>query len=187
MYTCKDNLIPLPYSGKKNSHPSRANIFIQTWQKATLCKSLSFKIFLDVGDLYSSNYSAPFQEPNTEIIKMSDSQFLFFFLVFLGLHLWHMEVPRLGVELELQRLPYTTATATQDPYCLCSLHHSSWECWILNPLSKVRDQTCTLMDLFLLRQDGNFLSVPLLKVVIAWWERHPSKQMNAIKHCSHRD
>ena len=33
---------------------------------------------------------------------------------FLGLHLWHMEVPRLGVELELQPPAYTTAT-TQDP------------------------------------------------------------------------
>ena len=27
----------------------------------------------------------------------------------------HMEVPRLGVELELQLLAYTTATATWDP------------------------------------------------------------------------
>ena len=35
------------------------------------------------------------------------------FFVFLGLHLWHMEVPRLGVEWELQLPAYTTATATQ--------------------------------------------------------------------------
>ena len=28
----------------------------------------------------------------------------FFFFVFLGPHLWHMEVPRLGVESELQLL-----------------------------------------------------------------------------------
>ena len=34
---------------------------------------------------------------------------------FLGLHLWHMEVPRLGAELELQLPAYTTATATPDP------------------------------------------------------------------------
>ena len=26
-----------------------------------------------------------------------------------------------------------------------SLHHSSWQCWILNPLSKARDRTRTLM------------------------------------------
>ena len=30
--------------------------------------------------------------------------FLFLSLVFLGWHLWHMEVPRLGVESELQLL-----------------------------------------------------------------------------------
>ena len=40
---------------------------------------------------------------------------------------------------------YTTATATQDLSCIFSLHHSSWQCWILNPLSKARDQTCKLM------------------------------------------
>ena len=33
-----------------------------------------------------------------------------------------MEVPRLGVKLEL--LAYTTATATQDPSCIWDLHHS---------------------------------------------------------------
>ena len=39
---------------------------------------------------------------------------LLFCFVFLGPHLWHMEVPRLGVELELQLPAYTTATATPD-------------------------------------------------------------------------
>ena len=34
-----------------------------------------------------------------------------FFLCFLGPHLQHMEVPRLGVELELQLPGYATATA----------------------------------------------------------------------------
>ena len=68
----------------------------------------------------------------------------FFFL--LGLHPWHMEVPGLGVELELQLLTYTTATAMQNLSHVCSLHHSSRQCWILNPLSKARDQTCIPMD-----------------------------------------
>ena len=31
---------------------------------------------------------------------------------FWGLHLWHMEAPRLGVELELSLLAYTKATTT---------------------------------------------------------------------------
>ena len=59
-----------------------------------------------------------------------------------------MEVPRLGVESELQLLAYTTAIATLDPSCVCNLHHSSWQHWILNPLSKARDRTCNLMFLF---------------------------------------
>ena len=33
--------------------------------------------------------------------------------------MWHMEVPRLGVKLELQLLAYTTATAMQDPSYIC--------------------------------------------------------------------
>ena len=36
-----------------------------------------------------------------------------------------MEVPRLGVESELELLVYTTATATRDLSCACDLHHSS--------------------------------------------------------------
>ena len=42
----------------------------------------------------------------------------FFFFVFVGPHLRHMEVPRLGVELELQLLAYATATAMPDLSCL---------------------------------------------------------------------
>ena len=56
-----------------------------------------------------------------------------------------MEVPGLGIKLELELLAYTTATATRDLSCLCNLHHSSWQRWILNPLSQARDQTPNLM------------------------------------------
>ena len=38
-----------------------------------------------------------------------------FFSFFLGPHLRHMEVPRLGVKLELLLPAYTTATAKPDP------------------------------------------------------------------------
>ena len=40
--------------------------------------------------------------------------FFIFIFFFLGLHLQHMEVPRLAIESELQLLDYTTATATPD-------------------------------------------------------------------------
>ena len=49
-----------------------------------------------------------------------------------------MEVPRLGVESELQLLAYTiaTATATLDPNHICHIHYILQQHWILNPLSK---------------------------------------------------
>ena len=68
-----------------------------------------------------------------------------FCFAFLGLHLQHMEVPRLGVKSELQLLVYATATATWDPSCVCDVHHSSRQCQILNPLSEARDRTRNLM------------------------------------------
>ena len=55
------------------------------------------------------------------------------FFVFLGPHLWSMEVPRL-------------ATAISGLSHVCNLHHSSQQDWVLNPLSKAKDQTCVLMD-----------------------------------------
>ena len=48
--------------------------------------------------------------------------------------------------MDLQLPTYTTATATQDLSRVCNLHRSSWQRWILNPLSEVRDQTCILVD-----------------------------------------
>jgi len=55
-----------------------------------------------------------------------------------------MEVPRLGVELEL--LAYTTATATWDLSHVCDLHTAHDNAGSsLNPLSKARDRTCILM------------------------------------------
>ena len=56
-----------------------------------------------------------------------------------GLHLQHMEVPRLGAETELHLGPCTTATAAWYLSCICDLRSSSWLHWILNPLSEARD------------------------------------------------
>ena len=72
--------------------------------------------------------------------------YIFFVCVFLGLHPWHMEVPRIGFKSELQLLTCTTDTATQGRSCVCDLHHSSWQHQTLNPLNKARDQTRILMD-----------------------------------------
>ena len=70
----------------------------------------------------------------------------FFFLVFLGPYPQHMEVPMLGVELELQLAAYATTTATTDLSHVCDLHCSSRQCRILNPLNEAKDQTCIIMD-----------------------------------------
>ena len=82
-------------------------------------------------------------------LMISDTEdlfFFFFFLSFLGPHPWHMEVPRLRFKLELQLPAYTTGTATWVPSLVCDLHHSSQQCWILNPLSEAGDHTHVLMD-----------------------------------------
>ena len=72
--------------------------------------------------------------------------FFFFFLSSLGPYPWHMEVPRLEVESELQLPAYTIATATPNQSHIFSPHHSSWQCWILSPLSEAKDRTWVLVD-----------------------------------------
>ena len=57
--------------------------------------------------------------------------FCYVLFCILRLHLWHMEILKLGVESELQLLAYTTATAMQDPSHVCDLHHSLQQHWIL--------------------------------------------------------
>ena len=79
-----------------------------------------------------------------------------------------MEVPRLGVKSELQLLAYARSTAMQDPTRICDLHDSLWQHWILNPLSKARDQTFIFMDtsqiLHLLSHNGNSKRMIILKM-----------------------
>ena len=71
--------------------------------------------------------------------------FFFFFFGFLGQRPQHMEVPRLGVELELELPAYTTATATPDPSCvrICAAHRNAGS---FNPLSETRDCIHVLTD-----------------------------------------
>ena len=71
--------------------------------------------------------------------------FIFNFFCFLESRLQHIEVPRLGVESELQLPTYATAAAMSDPSHFCDLHHTSRQHQILYPLSKARYWTCSLM------------------------------------------
>ena len=70
-----------------------------------------------------------------------------------------MEVPRLGVQLELQLQAYATSTAMLALSCICDLCCSLWQCRIPDPLNEARYQTCMFMDtilgLSLLSHSGN--------------------------------
>ena len=57
----------------------------------------------------------------------SNNIFYFLLFFFRGPHPRHMEVPRLGAELELQLQAYSIVKAMQDPSCVCNLHQSSWQ------------------------------------------------------------
>jgi len=85
--------------------------------------------------VYSTEYELFYYEASWLLRLLT-----FFFFFFIGRH---MEVPRLGVESELQLLAYTTATATPGPSHICDLHYSSWQHQILNPLREARDRTET--------------------------------------------
>ena len=102
-----------------------------------------------------------------------------FFSFFLQLHLQHVEVPRLGVNMELQLPAYTTATATPDLSHICHLHHSyrnarsltQWArpgieptsslilCWVLNHLSHNGNSIKHISQLL----DGTFFFSQYLK------------------------
>ena len=85
---------------------------------------------------------------NQQILSDSKYNPIFSFFscfVFLELHTWHMEVPRLRTELEPWLPAYARATATPDLSHVCDLHHHSWQHRILNPLSEARGQNHNLM------------------------------------------
>ena len=84
-----------------------------------------------------------------------------FFFVYLGPHPQHMEVPRLGVESELQLPACTIATATRDLGHVCNLQHSSRQCQILNPLSKARAGNHILMDTSWVHYHWAMMGTPL--------------------------
>ena len=85
------------------------------------------------GVFHPQNIAGQFNKVPSSIPLIS---FLFFVCLllslFLGPHPQHLEVPRLGVQSELQPLAYTRATATPDLSCICDLCHSSRQRQILN-------------------------------------------------------
>ena len=74
-----------------------------------------------------SIYFAAFQ--NFAKLNFVFSSKLYIYIYRYRPQLWHTEVPRLGVESELQMTAY--AIATSDPSCVCDLYHSSEQSQIL--------------------------------------------------------
>ena len=105
-------------------------------------------------------------------------------IFFLGLHVQHMEVPRLGVKEELQLPVYTTVTAKRDPIHVCDLH----QCCVLNPLIEARGRTCILMGTsqvcFCKATTGTpsflFLCSDELSHI---FQNRPPRELSFISHC----
>ena len=70
----------------------------------------------------------------------------FFLFCFLGAHSGHMEVPRLGVELELQLSAYTTQQQLEIPAVSATYTTAHSNAGSFNPLSEARDPTYVFMD-----------------------------------------
>ena len=51
----------------------------------------------------------------------------------------------------------------------CDLYHSSQQCWILNPLSKARDQTCILMSTSQIRFHWASTGTPIIFFLMLLW------------------
>ena len=84
----------------------------------------------------------------------------------------HMEVSRLGVELELQLLAYATVTATQDPSHTCDLHHSSRQCQIVNPLSRtvIKPASSWILVGFVTESQRELLMLTVCKRTVLWYQ-----------------
>ena len=73
-------------------------------------------------DLFFKNPDDVRQELLSDCLPPLFCLYYFFFLFrHMEVHLQHMEVPRLGLELELQLLAYTTTKAAPDPSCIHNL------------------------------------------------------------------
>lgn len=120
---------------------SKASSLSLNWQcffsnrnrQLKLDKNVSWYIFLN--SLLSTASKFPF-----------DLHFLFF--VFLGrTHgIWKFYEEAKGRNGGCEPLAYAATTAMPHLCRICDLRYSSWQCWILKPLSKARDRTLILMD-----------------------------------------
>ena len=91
-----------------------------------------------------------------------------------------MDVPRLGVQSDLQLLAYATATATWALSRVCDLQHSSRQHRILNQLSEARDGTYVLHFHWATRGNHTVLFLPW-QLNCRPWEELRSSPCGAIR------
>ena len=72
-----------------------------------------------------------------------------------------MEIPRQGMELELQLPAYIIGTETPGLRHICDLHHYWQQNQILNPWSGTKDRTCILMDTSQVRYQWATMETPV--------------------------
>ena len=122
---------------------SRASIFLKLLNEfyhIYRCTAIITTKFPSISIPNPQHIPPPPNLSHLETVSFSSICFLFcFVLPFLGPHLWHMGVPRLG-------LTYATTTAMPELRLTLKLCRSWQQCWILYPLSEARDQSCILMD-----------------------------------------
>ena len=119
------------------------------------CWKSTIFILYSKTDIHNILWEFPFQViPESSLNRNVYTTFSFspalsciphFFFVFLGLHPWHMEVPRLGIQLEVRLPAYARAVAMPDLSHICNLQHSSQQCQIPNPLIEARDWTLNFL------------------------------------------
>ena len=69
---------------------------------------------------------------------------VYFSFCFIGMHPRHMEVPRPRGQIRAASLHHSHSNMGSKAHQQTT--HSSWQCQILNPLSKARDRTPNLMS-----------------------------------------
>ena len=80
---------------------------------------------------------------------LPQKQMASFFFFFFSFPFYGKEVPGPGVGSELHLGPTPQPWQTLDLSCLCDLHCNLQQHWILNPMSKARDQTPILIETML--------------------------------------
>ena len=90
--------------------------------------------------------SSPCSDGRLLFLGLNVFPFLITFFFFFGLFAFYRAAPVAYGDSQARDLIGTVAAGLHHSHSnVCNLHHSSRQCWILNPLSGARDRTRVLM------------------------------------------